>query len=278
MNDLIDGIRPSPIAGQWYEGDPMRLRAASLKALNEGTPLENVIGLIVPHAGHVYSGATAAKAFKAAANNRPETIVILSPHHAFTRYQCISSAYKAYGTPLGSVEVDHARLRKLDGLLRENGMEGIHFAQADSEHAIEIQLPFLQAQYDHPFKLLPVMLRDLSKNEMDILVDGLFQILTGVECLIVSSTDLSHFNSKRVADLLDGNLIHAIRRYSVSETVRALTIGGSEACGATGLLATMALTERFGGKEVQIIERTTSAAVTGDHTSVVGYLAAAITS
>lgn len=279
MAELFDRVRPSPIAGRWYEGDECNLRLSIQRMLGEAAtqPLGNVIGLIAPHAGHVYSGATAALAYKAGANERPATIVILSPHHAFTRHQCVSSAFGSYATPLGKVEVDHDRLARLDQFLRGNGFHGIHFAGEDSEHAIEIQLPFLQVVFHHPFKLVPLMLRDLSQIELDLFTDGLVEVLADTQPLIVSSTDLSHFYPEQVALAMDGRLIEAVGRYSIPDTIKALTIEGSEACGAVGLLATMAITEKLGGKRITILGHTTSADVTGDTTSVVGYMAAAIT-
>jgi len=280
MTELKSLVRPSPIAGRWYEGDPQKLDREIRILLDEAgvEPLPGVIGLVAPHAGHVYSGATAAKAYKAASEEKPETIVIFSPHHAFTRFQCVTSAYGAYATPLGSIEVDHAGIGKLDDFLREKCLQGIHYADADTEHAIEIQLPFLQVMYDQRFKLIPLMLREFSMDELDIFVEGLVEILSTKRFLIISSTDLSHFYPEPTAERLDGRLIEAVGRYSITDTIMALSKDGSEACGATGLLATLAATRKLGGKKVTILGHTTSAQVTGDRSSVVGYLAAAITS
>lgn len=275
---MLSEVRPSPIAGSWYPGDPERLRRSIKGYLTEADPIQDVVGLIVPHAGHVYSGATAGKAFSLARSITPDVIVIFSPHHAYTTKTLTTSAYGYYATPLGTVPVDHASLSQFNAKLQEIGLAELSYSRHDQEHAIEIQIPFLQTIYDHPFSLLPLMARDMSLVDLERTVDSLFQVIKDKNCLVISSTDLSHFYSLAVAERLDGHLVSAIEHYDAEAIVKAVTEHGSEACGITGLLAMILLTKKLGGKYSRVVDRSTSADVSGDRTSVVGYASAIVTS
>ena len=106
-------LRPSPIAGQWYEGNPRSLARSVDDFLADANLPEisgEVIALIAPHAGHLYSGAVAAHAFAALRGLTPELIAILSPYHNFAPYPLITTKHQAYFTPLGNIEVGQAAL------------------------------------------------------------------------------------------------------------------------------------------------------------------------
>ena len=154
----ISSLRPSPIAGAWYEADPKRLAAnidcylndAQLPELN-GEPL----AVIAPHAGHLYSGGVAGYAFAALRGLTPDLIVILSPFHDLAPYPLITTAHAAYSTPLGNIMVDKSALAEL-----QNNLDiPITPIANDKEHSLEIELPFLQRALKNNFKLLPVMIR-----------------------------------------------------------------------------------------------------------------------
>lgn len=280
MKKMIHDARPSPIAGSWYPGDPSRLAqsingflATSSEIKLSGSP----IGLIVPHAGHLYSGQTAAKAFKAIENFKPELVVIFSPHHAYTQHACSATAYGYYQTPLGKVSVNHELIDKISDELVRNGHDPIFISQSEKEHAIEIQLPFLQKIFSHEFSLIPLMLRDLSGDLTRDLVKTMVGVIDGKKSLVISSTDLSHFYPVEIANKLDGYLVKALADFSVEELIKAVNDKGSEACGISGLILTLLLTKMLGAKRCQITGYATSAEVTGETSSVVGYVSAVIT-
>ena len=109
-------LRPSPIAGTWYEGNPKALAARVDKYLNAVQLPElngNVIAIIAPHAGHVYSGAVAAYAFATLRSLTPDLVVILAPYHALAPHPFITTEHQAYSTPLGNIEVDQSALAEL---------------------------------------------------------------------------------------------------------------------------------------------------------------------
>jgi AmmeMemoRadiSam system protein B len=163
---MID-IRPSPIAGQWYEGDPemlahtvdQYLEDAQLSAL-EG----DVMGVIAPHAGHRYSGAVAGYAFSALRGLRPELVAVIGPMHRPYAEPLITTLHDAYFTPLGNVPVDKTTLNDLDVILKSEVGFGLTPIANDPEHSLEIELPFLQRVFQHKWKLLPIMVRALDER------------------------------------------------------------------------------------------------------------------
>jgi len=280
MKKMIHDVRPSPIAGSWYPENPSRLAqsidgflANSREIKLSGSP----VGIIVPHAGHLYSGQTAAKAFKAIENFTPELVIIFSPHHAYTPHACSTTAYGYYQTPLGKVSVNHELVEKISEGLASDGHDPIFISQSEKEHAIEIQLPFLQKIFSHEFSLIPLMLRDLSGDLTKDLVKTIVEVIDGRKTLVISSTDLSHFHPLEIANKLDGYLVKALVDFSVEELIKAVNDKGSEACGISGMILTLLLTKMLGAKRCQITGYTTSAEVTGETSSVVGYVSAVIT-
>lgn len=279
MKELITEARPSPIAGSWYIGEKSQLSNYIDKVLQEvesDQVFGNIIGLIVPHAGHTYSGVTAAKAYKAIVDLKPEVVVIFSPHHAFTPHLCSTTAYGYYQTPLGKVPVDHVLLNAVSKELVSRGHSQIFLSPTEKEHAIEIQLPFIQKIFSHEFSLAPIMLRNLNNSLIGDLVSVLSTELIEKKVLVISSTDLSHFYPEIIAKRLDGLLIKALEKYSVDGLLEATEKKGSEACGLSGLISTILLTKSLGGKSCKILGYSTSAEVTGDFSSVVGYVSAII--
>jgi hypothetical protein len=106
-------LRPSPIAGTWYDGNAKSLAARVDKFLSDAQLPElngNIIAVIAPHAGHVYSGGVAAYAFAALRNLTPDLVVILSPYHNLSPHPLITTKHQAYSTPLGNIEVDQSEI------------------------------------------------------------------------------------------------------------------------------------------------------------------------
>ena len=114
-------VRPSPIAGTWYEGDPKAL-ARSVDSYMDAAQLPEldgeVIGAIAPHAGHLYSGPVAGYAFAALRGLEPGVVAVLSPFHNYQSAPLLTTAHDAYATPLGAVPVDRDRVAALTKALK----------------------------------------------------------------------------------------------------------------------------------------------------------------
>ena len=158
-------IRPSPIAGRWYPADASRLAQSIdgyLEAAQVEAPPGAILGVIVPHAGHLYSGPVAAYAYQALRGLPAEVVAVLCPSHFHADGALLTTRHAAYSTPLGTVPVDRGALEALAAELKSGpgGEPLLVELGRDREHAIEIQLPFLQRVLPPGFQLIPVMLRD----------------------------------------------------------------------------------------------------------------------
>jgi MEMO1 family protein len=271
-------IRPSPIAGTWYNGDPARLRrqvSAYIEQAELPALAGEVIAVIAPHAGHRYSGKTAGHAFAALRGRKPDVVAVVSPLHQSYPGSILTSAHKAYSTPLGPVWLDEALLAELDDALAANGQDMVRVAN-DGEHSLEIELPFLQVALASEFKLLPIMVRSQSPLVALHLGQALGRLLKGKNALLVGSTDLSHFYPESMANELDGEMLRRLRGFSPDELFAAERTGKGFACGVAAAAAVLWAAREMGADSIEILHHSTSADETGDRSSVVGYGAAAV--
>ncbi|GAP14021.1 predicted dioxygenase [Longilinea arvoryzae] len=276
---MVADVRPSPIAGTWYSADPQRL-AHQVDAFLQSAVLPplsgEVIGLVSPHAGHRYSGRTAGHAFRAVQGQHFDLVAVISPLHGFYPADLLTTAHKAYGTPLGTVWVDGEVLDALDENIKVISDKKIQRISNDTEHSLEIELPFLQRALEGEFKLLPVMVRSQSKSTARALGEALGRVLAGKRALLVASTDLSHFYPEETADQLDAVMLKQIADFSPDGVFRAEESGTGFACGYPAVAAVLWAARALGGNSVEILHHSTSADETGDRGEVVGYGAAAI--
>jgi AmmeMemoRadiSam system protein B len=275
----IAPIRPSPIAGTWYEGNSKALAHAVDHYLDEAELPElpgEVIAVIAPHAGHIYSGPVAGYAFAAVRGKTPDVVAVLSPMHEAYYEPLLTTAHDAYETPLGSVPVDAEMVVALDTRLKIDLGYGLTRVAYDREHSLEIELPFLQRALGSDFKLLPVMVRAQSAKVSQQLGVALAETLQGKHALIVASTDLSHFYSQKDAVTFDTEMLHRIESFSPEDVFCAEKEGKGFACGLGALVAVLWAARYLGGDKVQVLRHATSGDVTGDYSSVVGYGAAVV--
>jgi hypothetical protein len=275
----VSDIRPSSIAGTWYTGDPIKLSKQVDAYLEQAKVSEfeaDVVAVISPHAGHVYSGRTAGYAFRAVKGREVDLVVVVSPMHSFHPAMLLTSAHRAYATPLGEIEVDQIALASLVEALRENAGLELTAVIRDSEHSLEIQLPFLQRALIGKFKLLPVMVRGQSQQVAHQLGLNLAQVLGNRSVLLVASTDLSHFYPESLANELDGEMLRQIEQFSPEGVLNAELTGTGFACGAYAVAAVLWAARQLGANAVQVLHHSTSADQTGNSSEVVGYGAAVV--
>lgn len=273
MNTL--NLRPSPIAGAWYEANPERLAANIDSYLNNAQLPEmhgEVLAVIAPHAGHVYSGHVAAYAFAALRGYSPDLVVVLSPFHNLAQVPLMTTAHAAYSTPLGNIEVDSSVLEELQNILDIP----ITPVAKDKEHSLEIELPFLQRVLPGGFKLLPIMIRAQESSVAQQLGDALANILTNKNAILVASTDLSHFYDSQTASILDHEMLKRFESLDPESIFEAEHTRKGFACGHAAVAAMLYGAKQLGADKVQTLKYATSGDITGDHTSVVGYGAAVV--
>lgn len=275
----VSDIRPSPIAGTWYEGHKGSLADAVDGYISAARLPElpgEVLAIIVPHAGHRYSGPVAGYAFAALKNSAPGVVAVLSPMHHLYQDQFITSAHGAYATPLGEIPVDRLLLNELDQNLKHRLGYGLTPVANDPEHSLEIELPFLQRAIKTSFSLLPVMLRQQTRESARQMGEALAETLGGKTALLVASTDLSHFHKQATANALDKAMLARVEAFSPDGIFDLAESGEGEACGFGALAAVLWAAKALGADAVRVLNHATSGDVTGDYQSVVGYGAAVV--
>ena len=276
MNLSVTGtriVRPSVVAGMFYPSDPVQLRE-QIHAMLQNVEIQKVdgrvTGIIAPHAGYMFSGSTAAYAYSQLRGETYETVVIITPSHKdFFRTVSVYSG-DAYETPLGVIEVN-TRLR--DKLIAQYEFIRASEQGHRAEHALEVQLPFLQTVLSS-FTLLPLVIGDQEPDICFKLGEALASVLRNENALIVASTDLSHFYSSDVADTLDEVLMNDVNAFDCESLMSDLETQRTEACGGGPAVAAMSALKHLGVQRMKVLHHSNSGAITGDYSSVVGYLSA----
>jgi AmmeMemoRadiSam system protein B/AmmeMemoRadiSam system protein A len=275
-------VRRPAVAGSFYPDDPADLAKmmAGLFAEAEKKSLPGrPVAVIAPHAGYVYSGKTAAMAYRQLSGETYDTVVVIAPSHTVFFQGASVFDGRAYETPLGSIEIDSALSKKIASIhpsvyLSNKGHTG---GSIRGEHALEVHLPFLQ-QVLGKFKLVAIIMGEQEESVCRSLGEVLSSALIDKNCLIVASTDLSHFYSEKEAHRLDGNIKKVIEEYDAGKLLTVLSSGKGEACGGGPVVSTLLATRKLGGEKTVVIDYSTSGETTGDFTEVVGYLSAVVVS
>ncbi len=230
-----------------------------------------LVALIEPHAGYVYSGQAAAEGYTLLDGLTFPTVVIVGPsHREYFRGVSVFPG-EAYRTPLGDVPLAHD-LRKQ--LLAHAPWILVSEAGHRSEHAIEVQLPFLQ-QTLGSFSFLPLVLGDQRREVCDMLGTTLADVLQGRDVLLIASSDLSHYHPYHEAVALDRSVIEAVEAFDDERLMHDLEREVVEACGGGPMVAVMQCAKRLGATRSHVLTYYNSGDVTGQHDAVVGYLCAA---
>jgi len=272
-------IRPAAVANTFYPGRPKKLSSFVKKLLKEAEEKrsiekpEKVIGLISPHAGYVYSGYTAATAYSLLQPEKFDTVIVVSPsHHEFFEGVSLFPG-ESYETPLGKVPLANELIDKILSadkekiIIRSESGHGY-------EHALEVQLPFLQEKLPG-FKLVPLVMGTQTSENCKSLGNLLADVLKNEEkVLLVASSDLSHFYTSETAKKLDEACLEIISNFDTDELITHLGKNKFEACGV-GPIASVALAcEKLGAMNSKITHYCNSGDTTEDYSSVVGYMSA----
>jgi len=274
-------VRQSAVAGSFYPQDPKELAALVDSLISAAAPVTvkgQILAVVAPHAGYPYSGPVAGYTYAALKGAKFHRVVVIAPSH-FEAFD-FSSVYDgdAYQTPLGTVKVDKAFARKLAGSdpsIKLSGRGHVP-SQEQGEHALEVELPFLQRTLGD-FELVPVIMGDQSYEASRDLGIALAHLVQGTDTLIVASSDLSHYHPYDEAVSIDSKTLNAIREWDY------LTLSDNfqrriwEACGGAPVVAAMIAAERLGANQADILRYANSGDITGDRKRVVGYSAVAFT-
>lgn len=258
-------MRTPAVAGQFYPSSKKDL-ARELSHCFAGVPAKErrVLGAVVPHAGYIYSGNTAAYVY----SSLPvvDTFILVGPNH--TGYGSpVSVSSDSWSTPLGEVKADIEFIKALPKRIIDPDDAAHKY-----EHSIEVQLPFLQHMF-HDFKIVPVC---LGMQDEETAIEVGQEIAEAVRkadkrCVIIASSDFTHFKPDNVARDDDAYCIKAILDLDVPEFYRRLFERTASVCGYGPIAAMLTATKELGARNAALLKYSTSGDTTGDFTSVVGY-------
>jgi AmmeMemoRadiSam system protein B len=272
----MNHVRKAAVAGTWYPGTAAALAAAvdaHLAAADraaEGFD-GDLTALIAPHAGLMYSGPVAAHAYRLLRGRRFDVAVLVGPSH-FSGFDGVA-LYAAGGfeTPFGLLPIDErcASAIATAPVVREQPAPHVR------EHSLEMQLPFL-ARVAPDVPIVPLLVGYQTSDTAVALGEALAMALRGRRALLIASTDLSHYHDATAAAALDAVVIDCVRRFDADALQAALTATPTHACGGGPTVAVMRAARALGARDAEILNYADSGDVSGDKSSVVGYLAAAL--
>jgi AmmeMemoRadiSam system protein B len=251
-------VRPPAVAGSSYPGNPGELSRLVDRLLDEAAPPAPsfpVHAVIAPHAGYVYSGPIAASAFKVLRDHGwpPRRVVVIGPAHYIALRGIAVPGCAAFRTPLGEIALDAGALADLPGVVVANTPHA-------PEHAIEVELPFLQRIFGR-FALVPLVVGDATPAETAAVLAQLWQPDTTA---IVVSSDLSHYLDDATARRRDAETAQRIEAFAGDR------LGPDDACGHLPVAGLLALARRH-GLQIARLDLRNSGDTAGDRRRVVGY-------
>jgi AmmeMemoRadiSam system protein B len=244
----------------------------------ERQPIGDLLGLIAPHAGLMYSGPVAAHAYRAVEGRDYDVAVLVGPSH-FVGFDGVSIyEHGAFDTPLGPAPI---AANWADAIRRASSVVYPYPPAHVREHSLEMQLPFLLRVLP-AVPIVPLVMGYQTRETILELARALAAALKGVRALLVASTDLSHYFDARVAAALDGKVIDCVSRLdpegllSEFEKYPEGDRGRYVACGGGPAISVMRAVRELGATDAVALRYADSGDVSGDKQAVVGYLAAAM--
>ena len=262
-------IRQPAVAGQFYTGDPARLRAELSALIPSNKAPESVIGLISPHAGYVYSGAVAGEVYGAV--EIPKTVIVLGPNHHGIGVKAALYPDGEWVTPIGNVPIAGGLatlVKRHSAIVEEDSLAHLH------EHSLEVQVPFLR--FVRPdVAIVPICLGFGDFSSCRELGEGIAKAIReyGDTVLIVASSDMTHYESAVNAKVKDELAIERaldLDPQGLLEVCRAKRI---TMCGVVPATVMLIAAIALGAKRSRLVRYANSGDVSGDYRQVVGYAA-----
>lgn len=256
------------VAGSFYPGDAVRLRAEIESLIDGNAPRERALAVVAPHAGYMYSGPVAGAVYSSV--EIPDTAVLMGPAHSRIGVTAALQDEGAWTTPLGDCPINSrlaGRILELAPCVRRD------FEAHAREHSLEVQIPFLQV-LNPDISIVPLCLSHrASLEDARTLGEAVTRAVgeTGEEALIIASTDMSHYIPKDEAEELDGMAIACILRLDARGLVETVRRESISMCGVLPAAAAVFAARKAGASAGELIMYNTSADRSGDESEVVGY-------
>jgi AmmeMemoRadiSam system protein B len=235
----------------------------------------NIVGLVCPHAGYMYSGPVAAHSYyNLAIDGKPDTVIIFGPNHTGEGSGLAIVKEGIWRTPLGDAQIDEAVAQEI---LRKSEIVDVDDSAHAHEHSIEVQLPFLQYLYGSAFKFVPIgfLMQDLeSSREVG---QAVAKATAGKNVVIIASTDMTHYEPHEVAEKKDRMALSALEKLDEKTFYSTVESHRITACGYGPVVALITAAKILGAKKGRVLCYKTSGDVIGDYSAVVGYASVVIT-
>ena len=276
-------VRRPAVAGAFYDANPDSLRQQIIDSfmhrlgpgrLPEGEGEAGISAIVAPHAGFVYSGASAAHAYLSIAEqNKPDTVIVIGPNHTGRGTPISIMGEGFWETPLGLVPLDAELAGRIVKKSRIVEFDDTAFIR---EHSIEVQLPFLQFIYPD-FKLVPICMGYQDLETSRNLGRAIHESIEGESVIIIASSDLNHMESRKESNRKDRFVLDAIEAMDEAMLQDSVKRERISTCGYGPISATLVASKLGGAKSAEILSYYTSGDIIGDNQSVVGYASAKIT-
>ena len=273
-------LRQPAVAGSFYAGDlkslNIQIENCFLHKIGPGEiPLvnpkrqNNIIGLISPHAGYMYSGPVAANGFyKIALGGKPDTIIILGPNHRGFGEDVSIMAEGKWKTPLGELEID---AEIAEDILKNSKTIKNDKKAHQYEHSIEVQLPFIQYIYGNNIKFVPICMTRQDINTDIEIAKSICSSVVDKNILIIASSDFTHYEPQEYAENVDKQAINAILEFNPKKLYDIIYRQNLTMCGPGPITVMLIICEILGAKKAELLKYATSGDVSGIFNQVVGY-------
>lgn len=230
---------------------------------------KKIIGLVSPHAGYIYSGPVAAHGFyRLAQEASPELVVAVGPNHTGLGAPVAVDTNDSWETPLGLVKVNS---EVANTIVNQSDTATSDRLAHQSEHSLEVQLPFIQYLYQDKFSFVPICMLDQRLATSLELGKAIAQAVGGKEAIIIASTDFTHYETQEQAKNKDKQAIDAILSLEPEKLAAVVEHLAISMCGAGPVIAMLAAAKRLGAIQAELLSYHTSGDITGDYLAVVGY-------
>lgn len=262
-------LRLPAVAGQFYPASPQELASLARRLTNQPNAQQksHVKACLVPHAGYIYSGHVAGAVF--AKIHIPRSVVILGVRHFPRGADVAIRSEGAWRTPVGDVPVNAmlaAELKRACPLLVEDAIAH------EEEHSLEVQLPFLQV-LQPDVQIVPIALGTVQWADLESVGTAIGQVIlaAGEDVLLLTTSDLNHYEDEATTQKKDALAIAQIEAMNAGKLYEVCRSQSISMCGLGPAVAMIFALEKTGATRAELVQHTTSAAVSGDRRRVVGY-------
>ncbi|MCK4309230.1 MAG: AmmeMemoRadiSam system protein B [Candidatus Atribacteria bacterium] len=273
-------LRKPAVAGSFYAGDSkslnIQIEKCFLHKIGPGkipsavlAGERKIVGLISPHAGYMYSGPVAAHGFyKIALDGKPDTIIILGPNHRGFGADVSIMINGKWKTPLGELEIDKD---VAESILNNSKIIKIDNKAHQSEHSIEVQLPFIQYIFGKNVNIIPICMTRQDINTDIEIARSICSSVVDKNILIIASSDFTHYEPQEYAKNVDKQAINAILEFNPKKLYDIIYQQNLTMCGPGPITTMLIACKSLGAKKAELLKYATSGDITGMYDQVVGY-------